>query len=98
MVCQTYPDYALAIEHITKYYDMKLATFGMDTEGNMVIAFPVFVKDLASKPKTLYVIETVKVPIPDHNKEANNYSEIKYSKPYLAINNDYNIQFRIQEL
>ena len=40
----------------------------------------------------------VKVPIPDKNKEADSYSEVKYSKLYLAINDDYYIQLRIQEL
>ena len=64
----------------------------------MVVAFPVFVKDHASKLKTLYEIEMVKVPIPNKNKEADSYSEVKYSKPYLAINEGYYIQLRIQEL
>ena len=77
---------------------MKLATFGVDTDNNMIVAFPVFVKDHASKPKTLYEIETVKVPIPDKNKAADSYSDVKYSKQYLAINDDYYIQLRIQEL
>ena len=98
MVCKTHPDYALAIEHITEYYDMKLVTFGPDSDGSMAVAFPVFVKDHASEPKTLYEIEMVKVTIPNHNKEADSYSEVKYSKPYLAINNAYYIQLRIQEL
>ena len=40
----------------------------------------------------------VKVPIPNKNKEADSYSEVKYSKLYLAINEDYYIQLRIQEL
>ena len=77
---------------------MKLAMFGLDSDGSMVVAFPVFVKDHASEPKTLYEIEMVKVPIPDRNTEADSYSEVKYSKPYLAINEDYYIQLRIQEL
>ena len=98
MVCKTHPDYVLAIRHITEYYDMKLAMFGLDSDGSMVVAFPVFVKGHASEPKTLYEIETVKVPIPNKNKEADSYSEVKYSKPYLAINDDYYIQLRIQEL
>ena len=98
MVHKTHPDYALAIRHITEYYDMKLATFGLDSDGSMVVAFPVLVKDHASKPKTLYEIEMVKVPIPNRNQEADSYSEVKYSKPYLAINDDYYIQLRIQEL
>ena len=98
MVCKTHPDYDIAIEHITEYYDMKLATFGLDSDDGMVVAFPVFVKDHTSEPKTLYEIEMVKVPIPDRNTEADSYSEVKYSKPYLAINDDHYIQLRIQEL
>ena len=98
MVHKTHPDYALAIRHITEYYDMKLAMFGLDSDSSMVVAFPVFIKDHASEPKTLCEIETVKVPIPDKNTEADSYSKVKYSKPYLAINEDYYIQLRIQEL
>ena len=96
LVHTLHPDYVLAIDHVTAYYDMKLATFGIDDE-NMIITFPIFVKDHTSKPKT-YEIETVKVPIPDKNEAANSYSEVRYSKPYLAINDDYYIQLRIQEL
>ena len=77
---------------------MKLATFGLDQDGNMIVAFPIFVKDHKSKPKTLYEIETVKVAIPDRNEAANSYSEVRYSKPYIAINDHYYIQLRIQEL
>ena len=91
MVCKIHPDYALATRHITKYYDMKLAMFGLDSDGSMVVAFPVFVKDHASEPKTLYEIEMVKVPIPNRKTEADSYSEVKYSKSYLAINEDYYI-------
>ena len=98
LVCKSHPDYVLTIDHITEYYDMKLATFGVDSDDNMVIAFPVFVKDHTRKPKTSNEIETVKVPIPDKNKAADSYSEVKYNKPYLAINHDYYIQLRIQEL
>ena len=98
MVHKTHPDYVLAIRHTTEYYDMKLAVFGLDSDGSMVVAFAVFCKSHASEPKTLYEIEMVKVPIPDKNKEADSYSEVKYSKPYLAINEDYYIQLRIQEL
>ena len=98
LVPKLHPDYVLAIDHVTAYYDMKLATFGVDHENNMIIAFPTFVKDHNSKPKTLYEIETVKVPIPANNEAANSYFEVRYSKPYLAINKDYYIQLRIQEL
>ena len=56
---------------------MKLATFGVDADGNMIVAFPVFVKDHTSEPKTLYEIEKVRVPIPDHNKAVDSYSEVQ---------------------
>ena len=71
----------------TAYYDMKLATFGVNYENNMIIAFPIYVKDHTSKPKTLYEIETVIVPIPDKNEAANSYPEVRYSKPYLEFSN-----------
>ena len=98
LVHKLHPDYVLAIGHVTAYYDMKLATFGVDEDNNMIIAFPIFVKDHTSKPKPLYEIETVKVPIPDKNEAADSYSEVRYSKPYLAINDDDYIQLRTQEL
>ena len=98
MVKKSHPNFVLAIKHLTEYYDMKLATFGVDTDGNMIVAFPVFVQDHTSQPQTLYEIETVKVPIPDLNVDANSYSEVRYSKPYIAISKDYYIQLRIQEL
>ena len=93
-----HPNFVLAIKHLTEYYDMKLTTFGVDTDGNMIVAFPVFVQDNTSQPQTLYEIETVKVPIPDLNVDANSYSEVRYSKPCIAISKDYYIQLRIQEL
>ena len=77
MVCKTHPDYDLAIEHITECYDMKLATFGPDSDDSMVVAFPVFIKDHASKPKTLYEIEMVKVPKTNNNEEADSYSKFQ---------------------
>ena len=71
MVHKLHPDYVLAKDHVTAYYDMKLATFGIDHENNTIIAFLIFVKYHASKPKILYEIETVRVPIPDKNEAAN---------------------------
>ena len=98
MVHKSHQNYVLVIKHLKEYYDMKLATYGVDTDGNMIIAFPMFVKDHTSQPKTLYEIETLKLPIPDLNVDADTYSEIRFSKPYIAINNNYYIQLRIQEL
>ena len=53
LVHKLHPDYVLAIDHVNAYYDMKLTTFGVDHENNMIIAFPIFVKDHTSKPKTV---------------------------------------------
>ena len=41
MVHQISSKLCLGIKHLTEYYDMKLATFGVDTDGNMIIAFPI---------------------------------------------------------
>ena len=41
------------------YYDMKLVTFGIDQDKNLVIQFPVFVQPYMQTKLTLYQIETV---------------------------------------
>ena len=38
------PDYNLVIERLHLYYDMKLVTFGIDKERNLIIQFPVFIQ------------------------------------------------------
>ena len=43
-------------------------------------------------------LKLLKSPYLSKTKLPNSYSEAKYSKPYLAINRDYYIQLRIQEL
>ena len=49
-------------------------------------------------PLTLYEIQTVKIPIEDKNYQADSYSEVKITTPYIEIKKDYYIQLRIQEL
>ena len=92
------PDYVLAIRKLSDYYDMKLVTFAVDRDGDLVIVFPAFVQLFNRLPMSLYELETVKVPIFDRNSKADSYSEIQTSKPYIAFNQDYYIQLRIQEL
>ena len=98
MVRKIHSDYVLAISKITHYYDMKLVTFAVDKEGDLVVVFPTFVQSYNKKPLSLYEIETAKVPILNKNTQADSYTEAQISKPYITINNDYYIQFRIQEL
>ena len=73
MIQKRHPDYVLAIPHSSSYYDMRLATFGIDDEDRLVVCFPIFVKDFSREAFTLYQIETVPVPIVDTNLEANSY-------------------------
>ena len=98
MVRKTHPEYILAIEDLTLYYDMKLVTFSIDDNKDLVVTFPIFVKQYTTQPMVLYEIETVPVPIIDKNKEDDSYSEVQIHKPYLATNQNYYIQMRIQEL
>jgi hypothetical protein len=77
---------------------MKLVTFGVDDTHSLVVTFPVLVKHFHSESLKLYELETVPVPIVDTNQQAASYSEVQVAKPYLAINGDYYIDLRIQEL
>ena len=98
MIQKRHPDYVLAIPHSSSYYDMRLATFGIDDEDRLVVCFPIFVKDFSREAYTLYQIETVPVPIVDTNLEANSYSQTIVNKPYIATNADYYIQLEMEEL
>ena len=68
-----------------KYYDMKLVTFGIDQNRNLIIQFPVFVQPYTQKPLTLYQVETIPVPILDMSKRADSYTWIRIDKPYIAL-------------
>ena len=48
---------------------MKLVTFGIDKERNLIIQFLVFVQSYTQKRLIMYPIETVPVPIIDQNKD-----------------------------
>ena len=37
----TNPDYDLVIDRLHLYYDMQLATFGIDKDRNLIIQFPI---------------------------------------------------------
>ena len=66
-VRKTNPDYDLVIKRLHLYYDMKLVTFGIDTDKNLIVQFPVFMQPYTQLPLILYQIETVPVPIIDQN-------------------------------
>ena len=60
---------------------MKLVTFGIDQDRNLIIQFPVFVQPYTQKLLTLYQIETIPVPILDMIEKADSYTWIKIDKP-----------------
>ena len=70
----TSPDYDIVIKNLHLYYDMKLVTFGIDRDRNLIIQYPIFIQPYMQQPLILYQIETVPVPITDQNKQANSYT------------------------
>ena len=77
---------------------MKLVTFGIDNQRNLIVQIPVFVQPYTQKRLIMYQIETVPVPILDENKQANSYTELKIEKPYIAFNEKTYITLHAQEL
>ena len=73
---KTNPDYDLVIKRLHLYYDMKLVTFGIDEDRNLIIKFPVFIQPYTQQPLILYQIENVTVPIIDQNIQAQSYTHL----------------------
>ena len=91
-------DYDIVIKRLHLYYDMKLVTFGIDRDRNLIIQFPIFVQPYMQQPLILYQLETVPVPIVDEDSNAQSYTELKIKKPYIALNSETNINICHQEL
>ena len=85
----TYPDYTLALPHISYYYDMELVTFGIDEESALIVTFPMFIKPIHLQSLTLYGIE-IHVPIDDLNSKADSFSNVCINEEYLAGNQHHN--------
>ena len=99
MVQKGHLNYALAAEHISHYRDMKLVTFAVDQQTHsLIVTFPVFIQDYQRPPLSLFEIETVPVPIPDENAKADSYSQVKVTKPYIAVGTEYYIELRMTEM
>ena len=76
----TNSDYTLVLDRLHLYYDMQLATFGIDKDLNLVIQFLVFIQPCMQRPLILYQLETVPVPVLDENIEAHSYTHLKVRK------------------
>ena len=97
-LAKTNKNYGLVLNRLYLYYDMKLVTFGIDQDKNLIIQFPVFVAPYTQAWLKLYQIETVPVPILDMNDKAQSYMQLKIIKPYIALNDETYISLRSQEL
>ena len=91
-------DYELVLTQLYLYYGMKLVTFGIDEERNLIIQFLVFVQPYTQKQLNLYQIETVPVPILDKIKQADLFTQLKIDRPYIAVNSETYISLTSQEL
>ena len=77
---------------------MKLVTFSIDSQKNLIIQFPVFVQPHMQTELTLYQIEAVPVPILDASNKIQSYTQLKIEKPYIALNDETYISICSQEL
>ena len=90
--------YDLVLTRLYLYYDMKLVTFGIDNQRNLMVQFSVFIQPYTQKRLIMYQIETVLVPILDENEQAHSYTELKIEKLYIALNEEMYITLHSQEL
>ena len=97
-IAKSNKDYDLVLTRLYLYYDMKLVTFGIDNQRNLIVQFPVFVQPYTQKRLIMYQIETVLVPILDENEQVHSYTELKIEKPYIALNEEMYITLHTQEL
>ena len=98
VLLKTNKNYGLVIKGMYKYYDMKLVTFGIDQNQNLIIQFLVFVQPYTQKPLTLYQVETIPVLKLDMNKRADSYTWIRIDKLYITVNPDTYISIQTEEL
>ena len=97
-IAKSNEDYDLVLTRLYLYYDMKLVTFGIDTQRNLIVQFPVLVQPYTQKRLIMYQIKSVPVPILDENEQAYSYTELKIEKTYIALNKETCIMLCTQEL
>ena len=97
-IAKSNKDYNLVLPRLYLYYDMKLMTFGIDNQRNLIVQFPVFVQLYTQKRLIMYQIETVTGHILDENEQVHSYTEPKIEKPYIALNKETYIMLWAQEL
>ena len=71
------PDYDIVSKRLHLYYDMKLVTFSIDRNKNLIIQFPVFIQPYTQQLLVLYQIQAVPVPVIDQNIQADSYTHLQ---------------------
>ena len=97
-ITKTNQDYELVLNRLYLYYDMKLVTFGIDSQKNLIIQFPVFVQPYTQTKLPLYQIETVPVPILDASNKIQSDMQLKIENLYIALNDETYISIHSEEL
>ena len=97
-IAKSNKDYDLDLTKLYLYYDMKLVSFGIDNQINLIVPFPVFVVPYTQKRLIMYQIGTVPVPILDEKYEVQSYTQLKTDKSYMALNTETYIMLHTQEL
>ena len=82
-IAKSNKDYDLVLTRLYLYYNMKLVTFGIDNQRNLIVQFPLFVQPSTQKRLIMYQIETVPVLISDKNEQVHSYTELKIEKHIL---------------
>ena len=90
------PDHDIVIRWLHLYYDMKLITFSIIGERNLIVQFPVFIPPYIQQQLILYQIEMVPVSITDLNKQALFYIPLQIDRPYILLNSETCISLRHQ--
>ena len=67
---------------------MKLVTFGIDDQRNLIIQYLVFFQPHTQQHLILYQMDTVPVPIVDENEQVQSYAHLQVKKPYIALNSE----------
>ena len=52
-------DYEIVLNRLYIYYIMKLVMFGIDSQRNLIIQFPLFIQPYTQTKLTLYQVETI---------------------------------------
>ena len=76
---------------------MKLITFGINRDRNLITQFPVL-QPYMPQPLILYQIETAPFPIVIPNKQAHSYTHLHIDRWYIALNSEMYILIGWQEL